>query len=617
MPKRVGKKLAKNASSVKSKKQQKTTQPTRQSSLSSRRERLGRLKAAHRKARQQYYTYMPSKKHHRVLIWVVFLLIVTIIALQLSYPPDRALPLARVANQSVAWQDEIQLAKQLTEQFQKTKLTLRAADSTPSMTVPLATVGAEPNTEKMIESVVEYPFWQRFIPLSILLQQPAVRTADVFYTADILAKFSDKTASKLGTAPINARLEVKQGKIVAVDDKPGYIVSADAVHRAIVAAQPVLGETTNLRVGASTTAPERTAADFAAVRRQAEAALARSVTIQAGSKEFTPGTAQIASWLQLSEQDGKTTLIFNRKTLDRYIDTIDTSVGKPAGRTDIRIVNGRETGRQEGMVGRAVDRDALATALDAWLLRGEGSSNITAGFRDVQPSVIFNSKYTPTQEGLRAYASDLAQRSDTRIVIQQLDGQRWSASARGDESTPSASTYKLFVAKKLFTEMQAGRLGWGDPALDTTVSGCFDRMTIASTNPCALAWLAQYGRGNMNQFVRTFGFNGTDFTASDATRTTANDLTKYMIGLENGSLVSEPYRSRLLRSLSTHPYRYGIPTGSQGRVWDKVGFLWDYVHDTAIVYHPKGRYVMTVMTKSQSYGAIAGITREVERIMYP
>ena len=52
-------------------------------------------------------------------------------------------------------------------------------------------------------------------------------------------------------------------------------------------------------------------------------------------------------------------------------------------------------------------------------------------------------------------------------------------------------------------------------------------------------------------------------------------------------------------------------------MWDKVGFIWDYVNDTAIVHHPRGTYVMTIMTKGQSYGAIAAMTREIERIMYP
>jgi len=90
-----------------------------------------------------------------------------------------------------------------------------------------------------------------------------------------------------------------------------------------------------------------------------------------------------------------------------------------------------------------------------------------------------------------------------------------------------------------------------------------------------------------------------------------------MLGLNDGSIIGGGYRDRLLHSLSVHPYRYGIPTGSGGEVWDKVGFLWDYVHDTAIVKHPRGTYVMTIMTKGQSYATIASLTREIERIMYP
>lgn len=48
----------------------------------------------------------------------------------------------------------------------------------------------------------------------------------------------------------------------------------------------------------------------------------------------------------------------------------------------------------------------------------------------------------------------------------------------------------------------------------------------------------------------------------------------------------------------------------------KIGFLWNYVHDTAIVRHPRGTYVMTIMTQGKSYAAIAAMTRDIERIMY-
>ena len=49
---------------------------------------------------------------------------------------------------------------------------------------------------------------------------------------------------------------------------------------------------------------------------------------------------------------------------------------------------------------------------------------------------------------------------------------------------------------------------------------------------------------------------------------------------------------------------------------DKVGFLEGYLNDAAIVTHPKGKYVMSIITKSQSWGKIAEITRKLEDIMY-
>ena len=166
--------------------------------------------------------------------------------------------------------------------------------------------------------------------------------------------------------------------------------------------------------------------------------------------------------------------------------------------------------------------------------------------------------------------------------------------------------------------MDKGKIHWDDPWLDTTVSVCFDRMTIASTNPCAEAWIDKAGRDNLNKFLWDRGFShGTTFTNPEATHTTANDLKKFMIGLDTGSLIDGAHRDRLLHSLSVHPYRSGVPAGSAGKVWDKVGFLWDYVHDAAIVHHPKGKYVIIVMTKGYSYAKIAEITREAEEIMYP
>ena len=121
----------------------------------------------------------------------------------------------------------------------------------------------------------------------------------------------------------------------------------------------------------------------------------------------------------------------------------------------------------------------------------------------------------------------------------------------------------------------------------------------------------------MNDYVHAKGFsNGTGFNFTDATHTTAGDLATYLIGLHNGTLVSGSNRDMLLEKMGRQLYRYGIPTGTKGWTQDKVGFLWDYIHDAAIVHNPKGTYVLVIMTKGYSYGYIANVARQIDTILY-
>lgn len=568
-------------------------------------------------AQQYYQQVMPAKKSHRVLIWVAFLSVSIIIAMQMLYPVDRAVPFASITDKSVGFENHETLAKQLTERFDRTKVKVVVEGK--SVEFDLKSAGAEPNTDRMIMQLSDYPFWQRFIPLSIVWQTPQINDADVYYTGAVLKQFSEDQSKKLTYAPANARLAFKDNVIVATPEKAGSTTTAKQFYDMLASAKLRLGDANTIKAPATRQAAIHSMAKFAGVKAQAEAALKRTVAIKANDQTFIPDKTETAGWLLLdTAADGGVTLRVDDARIKAYLASINAKVGTPAGQTNIAIVDGREVGRTTGALGRAINSDSLTQQLASYVLTGKGKSQLVAQFVDVPPTVIFNSRYTATQEGLQTYLNDLGKSKNVRVVVQQLDGGKWAASTRATESTPSGSTYKLFVALMLFDKMKKGEISWNDPMLDTNVSTCFNRMTIASTNPCAEKWLADWGRGNVNNFVYAYGFStGTSFTNPTATHSTAADLTKYMIGLNDGSLVTEPYRSRLLHSLATHPYRYGIPTGSKGTVHDKVGFLWDYIHDTAIVQHPRGTYVMTIMTKGQSYAAIASITREIERIMYP
>lgn len=565
-----------------------------------------------------YSRHTPKKRWYRVLIISGGGLLAIIIAFQLAWPAERGLPLAGVADRPLALADYEAMASAIVDKFGKSEMELKVGNDK-TVKVALKDTGAEPNTEKMIERLVGYPLWARLLPGSILLQPAQIETADVYYSFEKFQEFSKKTAKELTFKAKNARLTIENGQVVTTEAVASSTISGEELQAIISNAQLALGALTVIDVPAERMSAERTSKDLAAVRDQAEAVLDHRVTIGAEGKTFTPDRNIVANWIVLAtNKDGGVSLVIDQEKIKEYLASINEQVGKPAGQTDIAIVDGREVSRTVGETGRAINSDELAQQLADKLMQPETSIELTAQFVDVQPGVIYNSRYSTTQDGLRAYVNDTAHSRNMWISIVQLDGERWTAAAREHESIPSGSTYKLYVALVLFDKINKGEIHWGDPMLDTTVAGCFERMTVASTNPCAESWLAQFDRSYVNNFIWGRGISGgTSFTTGGANQTTAADLTNYMIGLYNGTLVNGANRDRLWDSLGRHPYRYGIPTGSAGTVHDKVGFLWQYVHDAAVVQHPRGTYVMTIMTASGSYAPIASVTREIERIMYP
>jgi beta-lactamase class A len=558
------------------------------------------------------------KNIYRVLMWCGGAILVVMVIVQLLYPVDKGLPLASVAGKSMALASNDDMAKALAEAFDASKVKLTVGDKTVEHS--LKSIGAELNTEQLISRLVDYPLWQRFIPGSFLWQQAQVSTASVYYSSGQFTEFSKSVSKELSFASKNARLAIKDGNLVATDETAGCEVNSDELMAAISSSTMLLGGTTTINVPAKRFAANLGSKDLEKVKNQAEQALAHTIVISADGKQFYPSKSEIASWILLSTgKDGKVSLSVDRDKVKQYIAKVNKKVGTPSGQVNITIVNGIETGRTSAATGRAIDGNTLARQISEALLRAEPKDiTLTARMISIQPSVIYNSKYTSTQAGLQAYANDVARNRNMHISIRQLTGEKWTVDARATESIPSASTYKLYLALILFDRIDSGQIHWSDAMLDTTVAGCFERMTVASTNPCAEKWIAMFGREYINKYIYAKGFSGgTSFTTGGANQTTAADLTKYMIGLHTGTLLKGANRAKLLDSLGRHPYRYGIPTGSAGVVHDKVGFLWDYVHDAGIVEHPRGTYVMTVMTKGQSYAAIATVTREVERIMYP
>lgn len=544
------------------------------------------------------------------------LLLAIILCVQLLYPYETALPFAKAFGQPVGFKTHNDIAAQLQTVFEQVSIELKSPDRT--ATTSLSKLGAELNTEHMTMTLTEYPLWQRLIPFSLLVKQPTLVKLDVTMSGVKMQEVVGSIAKQLSHAPTDASFTLKEGALVTVKARSGVQVTASQVRDSLIAAA-YTPQKTAVGIKGTAVKPTRNDSGIEQAKLQAQKALDRNVVLTvSGKTAFTPDAATKASWLVIKNSDTSTELSVDKEAVSRYISTINDKVKTASTAAAVALVDGNETARTEGINGTTLDIDGLSNQMSAAII-GEASPSLPASLQPVAPGIRYDRKYSNTQDGLRAYVAYATSTQNVRIVVQQLDGQGWSASGRSGESIPSASTYKLFVMMRVFDDINSGKLSWDTPMLDTTAGGCFERTIVPSTNPCAEEWIRRYGRDYLNQYVHDKGFsNGTGFTFSDATHTTAGDLAKYLIGLNNGSLVSGNNRDMLLDKMSRQLYRYGIPTGvSATRIEDKVGFLWDYIHDAAIVHKPQGTYVLVIMTKGYSYGYIANVARQIDTIMYP
>lgn len=591
--------------------------PDEQVEKSKKAKRPKRLAVVKGTVSRHYYSYMPNKRGHRVLVWVTFLVFSAMIAVQMLYPLDRTLPFARDDTGYVGWRERNILAATYQKQFQEAKVVLKSGTRTETRL--LGQVGASVDTEAMVNGLAEYPFWQRLVPFSLFAVWPTTDHLLVEFDGKVAREQIDTLAQRLSYEPTNASVEIKDGAVVVGKAAPGNQVAVEQVRASLVQATYRAG-TTVVTVPSETIQPTLHDKDVTTARQAAETALARDITIMitGRAEPIVPDITTRAQWLSITAADTVPQLAVNPEQIRAYVAELNDTVRIAPGVTTVQVVDGVERSQSGGKTGMALQIEAVTSDI-VRALSGERDPVIRVDLHPVDPTIRFDRQYSHTQAGLQAYINFLTSTQNVRIAVEQLGGDRWVAAGREHESIPSASTYKLFVMMRVFDDINAGRITWDTPMLDTTAGGCFERTIVPSTNPCAEAWIRQYGHHTLTAYVHSRGFSqGTGFTFRDATHTTAADLARYLKGLYHGTLIDGANRDILLEKMGRQLYRGGIPAGTKGWAQNKVGFLWDYLHDAAIVHHPKGDYVLVIMSKGYgTYRYAANITRQIESIMYP
>lgn len=233
-----------------------------------------------------------------------------------------------------------------------------------------------------------------------------------------------------------------------------------------------------------------------------------------------------------------------------------------------------------------------------------------------QPSAGSQAEFTGD---LNQYLQDLveAHPGEISVSLQEITGQQRSAAAGGTAARVTASTYKLYVAYSVIRQVEAGALSWSDPVTGgRDLAQCFQDMIAVSDNPCPESIGEDIGWTTIYSDAAAAGAASTG-QGGGAIVTTAQDLTSMLSRLEAGQLsISEAGHDMLRSALAANVHRLGIPAGSGGQVLNKPGWIDGYIHDAAIVRHPQGTYVLSIMSEGSSWESLASITRDLESALF-
>ena len=546
------------------------------------------------------------------------LLVAVVICVQLIYPADSLLPFATIDSVDVGGMKKTMAIKQLEARVNETKIPILITEDTePYAKVLPSDIGLTVEYEKKIEAA-GYPLWARLIPASIVWFHSTIPDDAPSYIQNDkqLKKFIDESLGGCDVQPKNATLQYKNKSLAVIPAKDGGRCDAAEVETTLKDLKPTISSPAIAKLDVQVTKPKIPDEQAVALKQSIEQRIDDGVTIRVNdSTEIIP-SQEIYSWLDFEVEKSDLVYKVNAERSDKFFQkTIAQYVAVPAGTTKVATRDFTELSRQVGSTGLALDGDRTRQSIER-VISGK-SQTAVATTKIVKPKVEYSRSYTKTSIGISALVSQYGQDhpGEFGISFQELEGTKRIANYSGYQSFITASTYKLFVAYGTLKKIEANDWKWTDDVVDDrNLSTCFDDMIVKSDNSCAEALYKKIGYQNVIDDVRRLGLSNTTLSAGEQ-RTTADDLRIFLVKLQDGSIgLKDSSRDRLISAMKGNEYRLGIPSGASGDVADKVGFLDGLLHDAAIVYSPKGTYVLTIMSDGSTWANLADLAKKIESL---
>lgn len=211
------------------------------------------------------------------------------------------------------------------------------------------------------------------------------------------------------------------------------------------------------------------------------------------------------------------------------------------------------------------------------------------------------------------------------VTVREIGGLKRTVDIRGGDRVEPASAIKIFAAYAVLKRIEGGSLFYSTRlSSGLTVAECMRFMIHVSDNGCHSDLIRVLGQDNMNALFAASGYTGTHYSGMwkgsyySYKTSTANDLTAILQKLHNGTLLNAGNTKFLTDLMRSQIWRGRIPSGlppgvaqasKPGELWVSSGLV---ETDAAIVYAPRGTYVIAIMgTHGSSKMSLARISRVV------
>lgn len=542
-----------------------------------------------------------------------------IILVQLLYPGNRLLPFTKLDNVAVSGWKKQDAARELNKQSKAQPIAIYfGAIPDPYQSPKPEAIGLSIDYSKQVDAL-NYPWYMRLIPTSLLWAQATQRPNEPEYVRNntVLDAFITKSlGNSCDVKPKDASLVAKDDKLRLVPSTNGGTCKIEDVKKALASVKPTLATKPNVKIKVKVVLPNVSDSTAKKLAEQLNVRVGKQVVLKVNDTTQAISAKEVLQWLAFAPKENELVVSVNKDRANTYLaKEVTPKLTKAAGVTKVTTSDFTETGRQAGADGQTLGIDATLTSFMDFLNKKNDQAQAVP--QAVPATLSYTRSYTPTSVGITALITHYAQTHSGTYGVSfvELTGAGRSADFNSTNSFITASTYKLFVAYGTLKRVESGEWKWADQiAGGRDLAACLDDMIVKSDNACGEAMLKKIGYTTLTNEIRGIGLGSSGFTG-DNPRTTSSNLTLFLTKLETSQLGLKPEsRDRLLSAMKRNIYVRGIPSGANGDVADKVGFLDGLLHDAAIVYSPSGTYALTIMTDGSTWANIAELTRQIEAL---